>query len=132
MYKITREKVLKEQLEIDGVVFDVDFNVTKMANDLMKNYSHIGVLEAEIKTTDVKEVSKQYEKLGLAFKQLLNIIFGEEQTNKMLLMYEDDYASLMNDLIPFINDIIIPKVKEVSEEKQRKIKDIKKRQWKRR
>ncbi len=132
MYRINREKTLKEQLDIDGVVFDVDLNVTKMANDLMKNYSFIGVLESELKTGDVKEVSNHYEKIGLAFKKLLNIIFTEEQTNKMLSMYEDDYISLMNDLVPFINDVIIPKVRKISEEKQKKIKDIKKKQWKRR
>ena len=51
------------------------------------------------------------------------MIFGDQQTTRLLAFYENNYTELLLDIVPFINDVILPPIKELKEERKKQLVD---------
>lgn len=119
MYEIKKSKNLVEDLKIsDGdkeLVVHVDINLDKIARKF-------SVLQAEFAITK-KEVDENPNNLNAVAKlgdltiSILNMLFGEVETARMMEFYEEKYIDLITDVFPFITSVIIPKLREASERK---------------
>lgn len=125
MYKITRKNRIKEELQLChangdiAVSLDVDINVDEMAARFNKAYSNFveanGYLQ---KNTTSPEAMEQFGNTVIA---LFTVIFGEDGARKILEFYENHYSEMLVDLFPFINDEIMPKIAEASEERKKQL-----------
>lgn len=59
---------------------------------------------------------------GEAVISLFILFFGEENAKRIIEFYEERYADMLTDFIPAITDEIMPKLREASREKARRIK----------
>lgn len=55
---------------------------------------------------------------------VLQIIFGEENTQKILAFYENNYSEMFMQIYPFISEAIIPKISEVGKRKAEELKAL--------
>ena len=121
-YTVTRKNRIKEQLQLchaDGtvaLVADVDLNVDIIANRVSKAYEALAMAQNTLQESP--RDSRAMEAYGNAVIAVFDIIFGEENTEKIVAFYENNWSEMLLDLFPFINNEIMPKIREASEERK--------------
>lgn len=116
MYKITKgANRIEKDLEIvtsggeDIAVLHVSISMREMETRVAKAYEAMSIARAELqKKPDAVEA---YGKAVIAF---METIFGDEQTAQLLEIYDSDYTQMLLDVVPFIQDEIMPALKAVS------------------
>ena len=89
--------------------FHVSISMREIETRVAKAYEAMSIARAELqKKPDAVEA---YGKAVIAFMQT---IFGDEQTAQMIELYESDYTQMLLDVVPFIQDEIMPALKAVS------------------
>ena len=134
MYQVTRQNRIKEQLQLchaDGTVAltaDVDLNVDMIANRVSKAYETLGI--AQLALQEAPNDGAAMEAYGNAVISVFNVIFGEENTQKIVEFYENNWTEMLLDLFPFINNEIMPKIREASADRKAQLleaaKEVKK------
>lgn len=131
MYQITRKNRIKETLQLcheNGEVaeeINVDLNVDVIAGRMNKAYEALGIAQLELeKNTNSVEMLEQF---GKAVMAVFEVVFGEDGCKRIVAFYENNYTEMLLDLFPFINDEIMPKIKEASEDRKNKLMEAAKR-----
>lgn len=116
-YQIKRKSKIKETLELVSgdttLPVNVDIDIDRMgaaiadAQDVLTMAQNL--IEQEPHST------KAQEAYGSAIIALFAVVFGKENTEKILAFYDGNYEEMLIDVCPFISDVIMPKVKEASE-----------------
>jgi hypothetical protein len=68
-----------------------------------------------IAQAELKKNPGAVEAYGKAVIAFMGTIFGDDQTAELLTIYENDYTQLLLDIVPFIQDEIMPALKAMSE-----------------
>ena len=117
-YKIQRKNRIKEELQLchaDGSValsIDVDLNVDEMAGRLAKAQDTLAQAQNTARENPTSE--EALEAYGNAIGSLFTVLFGEDNTVKILDFYEGNYSEMLLDIFPFINDVIMPAIRDAS------------------
>ena len=121
-YTVTRKNRIKEQLQLchaDGtvaLVCDVDLNVDVIANRVSKAYETLAIAQNTLQESP--RDARAMEAYGNAVIAVFDVIFGEENTQKIVEFYENNWSEMLLDLFPFINNEIMPKIQEASDERK--------------
>lgn len=117
MYKITKgANRLERDLEISDksgnqiAVFHVSITMREMETRVANAYEQMSIAQAELKKNP--GAVESYGKAVIAF---MGTIFGDDQTAELLTIYENDYTQMLLDIVPFIQDEIMPALKAMSE-----------------
>lgn len=118
-YKLSpsKSKKVSEQIDVDGQILDINVNVAKTSLHFNEAYNNVLRLQNVDITSD--NVVEQFEQLGNAVIELLEVILGKKQTETLINAYDEDYIQLLEDIVPFIDQKIKPAMIEYSKEKQR-------------
>ena len=114
MYKITRNNRIHDEIQLchaNGDValsVDVDLNVDEIAGRLNKARETLASAQAAMKKNETSEA--KLEAYGNAVLGFFGVIFGEENTAKIVEFYEGRYSEMLLDLFPFINNELMPKI----------------------
>lgn len=117
-YKITRKSKIVESLELcnaDGSVahvIDVDVNIDDIAGKVNKAWELLGMAQTEMEQDPKSE--KALTAYGRAVLEVIRAIFGDENAETIVTFYDERWTELLLDLFPFINQVIMPRVKEAS------------------
>ena len=117
-YQVTRKNRIKEILQLcnaDGSVahtLAVDLNVDEIAARVNKVYDTLGMAQNALR--DEPNSPKLVEAYGEAVTALFRVIFGDEGAETLLSFYEGNYTEMLLDMFPFINEIVMPQIREAS------------------
>jgi len=117
MYQITRNHIV-EDLQItdkgtgEELVLSVDLNVDAI---LKRYYEAAGAFTEAQKVARQKPTEKNIEAYGAAILAFFEVIFGADQTSKLVNFYGQAYSEMLADVVPFINDVVVPKVAEAQQ-----------------
>ena len=129
MYQVTRKNRIKETVQLcnaDGTVaqeINVDLNVDTIAARMNKAYEMLGMAQNQLQA-DNNPVNA--ETFGKAVIAVFEVVFGDD-CKKILEFYENSYTEMLLDLFPFINDEIMPKIREASEQRKNQLIELAKR-----
>lgn len=87
--------------------------------DLLRAQADTAKISAEFDSATV--VQEAYQKLGRAVADIIEAVFGVEDSAKILKFYENNYVDMVKQVIPFISQIIIPKLREISQQNKKEI-----------
>lgn len=130
MFQITRKNRIKETLQLchaDGTVaeeINVDLNIDVIAGRVNKAYEALAIAQNELTAENTPEMMEKYGKAVLA---VFDVIFGEDGCRRIVTFYENNYTEMLLDLFPFVNDEIMPKIREASEERKQQLIEAAKR-----
>lgn len=131
-YTIKRRKTLTEQLILESndsnekLVIDININLDSALKEFTKRFRSVEVAMINIQ----KGINEDdYTTLGMLVLNLFTIVFGEENTKKICDFYTDNYTEMLEDVLPFITNVIKPKfddvVKARKEKSKFKLKELK-------
>lgn len=135
-YQIKRKSKIKERLELcdeTGAVvlpIDVEINVDDIAK--ISNAQQVFIMAKELIQKEPQSAKAQ-EAFGTAVIAIFAVLFGKENTDKIIAFYDGRYAEMLRDIMPFIDDVLLPKLKEASAEYAQQIANAvranKRRAW---
>lgn len=127
-YIIKKSHYIKDTLQlIDGdrmLEVPVEIDVSRMVFDFNRTYNEILGAQAEIKENpDPSKNNKACERLGEAITSLYTLLFGQESAVEIIDFYQSDYIKMVEDISPYVYDVIVPEIKRYTEEKREQAKD---------
>lgn len=143
-YQIKREKqYFVEDIELldrDGrialsihVALDPDSVVEKVSRkymDLVRIQQSFRGFDAATKNDT--EVQEAYARLRGAVIALLEAVFGEEDTRRLLDYFEDSYIEMVRQVGPWIKNVAVPRIREIAQKNRKQIMTSYSRQARRR
>ncbi len=129
MYQINVSERFEDKLVLnkkDGeLVVDVSFDLLKMAQKFRS--AQVDVLRA-MKTAQ-GDSGEKAAALGEAIVGLFNLVFGNQNTEKIIAFYKEDYANMLLDLFPYIQNVIEPALRKESKERMQRAKKYRKHRF---
>ena len=122
MYELKRQPKISEQLRLGEEVINIDIDIEASSIDFNKRRNEVILAEQEIKKmresgVESEEVLKKY---GEAITNLMVVVFGVDNTEKIVNFYENRYMELTLEVFPFIIEVIGPKMKAGIEQMRQK------------
>lgn len=104
------------------VYIDADSMVEKIRKKYVTLVSaHGEMLKIQEKITDKEVLHNIYEKVGRAEIDLIEAVFGEEDTKKILEFYGERYVEMAKEVMPFISEIILPKIEKIAKQNKKEL-----------
>ena len=125
-YQAKRKKIFKEEFQlvdengnVEKTIF-VELDPSVVAEKLSKKYLALqNALEAIKEAEEKKE--HQYSTLAMAMKDVLEAVFGENDTKTIVKFYEERYLEMAREVLPFIKDVVVPQVRKMAQEERKNI-----------
>lgn len=123
MYQIKRNHLVEElQIEDNGktLTINVDINVDTILQQYNKaQYRIAQAAQAAQKAANDKDMENIEAAMGDAVLGLFEVVFGHDQTQKIIEFYDNKAFEMLTDISPFITEVVAPKIQEA----QQRIKD---------
>lgn len=129
-YQAKRSKKYVEDFELVDVEGNIKhtLHISLDADDMTVkiNRKYVALTRALSETTEAKrkvetaeDLQGVFETLGNAMVDLLQAVFGEENAKILLDFYEDSYIEISREVLPFISNVVIPRMIEIRKDNQK-------------
>lgn len=117
MYQITRNHVVEDLKVTDaGTGEELVLHVDLSVDQILQRYMQATEAFTKARNNANKGLTEErVEKLGEAILNLFVVIFGQEQAQKLVDFYGESYTEMLADVVPFINDVVAPKINEAQQ-----------------
>lgn len=123
-YRVQRSQKVIEDLELvdeSGAIAE-RIHVQLDADDMVRKVSrkYLDLMRIQKEVTSIQDDHKEaaLEQLGDAIIDLFEAIFGEADTEKILNFYEGNYIEMIQSVMPFISEVILPRMRQISQQKR--------------
>lgn len=131
-YQAKRSKGLQEDFELVDEsgevahVIHVSLDADSMLVNLNRKYTALTRALYEMQETKRKaetrqELSDCIEVIGRAMIDLLETVFGKENTMIIVDFYENRYDEMSREVLPFVSQVVIPRMHEIASENRKSI-----------
>ena len=129
-YQAQRHKRVVEDLELlneDGTVahvLHVDLDADNMIVKLGRKYTELTKALVEVDSMkregmSAEETVEAVEKLGHIEIDMIESVFGEEDTKTILAFFENRYEEMAKEIIPFITSVVLPQINKMRAENRK-------------
>lgn len=118
---IDAEENIKHVLHISLDADDMTVKINRKYVALTRALSE--TTEAKRKVETAEDLQGVFETLGNAMVDLLQAVFGEENAKILLDFYEDSYIEMSREVLPFISNVVIPRMIEIRKDNQKALLD---------
>lgn len=128
---LKRSKKIEESVQIGDEIIPVSLDIGKINGDFNTRYRNLVNAECELRQIDKTVTPEHLLELQTAYGNgvisLMELIFGIDGAKKIVDFYENDYIELLESIIPFIQETIVPKMREYVKSQQDKYRNYTKR-----
>ena len=110
MYTLKRREKITEQVKLGDEVLSIEIVPEEIAREYNKVQVEIIQTQDAIRKAQGAPSAELLEQYGMAIIKLFSILFGQENTEKLLVYYEDNYVEMSTEVMPFIVDVIKPQL----------------------
>ncbi len=128
-YQARRKEVYEEEFQLvkaDGTIahtlhvsLDADSVVRKLSEKYLELVHAMQEVQSIQKSDSQEELAKGLDVLGEAIVSLLEAVFGEADTKTIVVFYDNRYMEMCQEVVPFITQVVIPKVRKISQENRK-------------
>lgn len=125
MFELKRSEKIVEKIKVGDDIIEVNLDAGAIQARFTKGYNEL--LRAQtalngITGDNLDAASDKLEQYGAAVVGVLQVVFGEENTQKILAFYEGNFTEMFIEIYPFIAEAIMPKISEASKNKAEQLK----------
>ena len=114
---VNAEGNIKHTLHISLDADDMTVKINRKYVALTRALSE--TTEAKRKVETAEDLQGVFETLGNAMVDLLQAVFGEENAKILLDFYEDSYIEMSREVLPFISNVVIPRMIEIRKDNKK-------------
>lgn len=122
-YTIKRSGHIKDEVTVEDNGKTLTIKVDLTVDDILANYNQALRAIQEASTTaekaradrDPEAIGAASEALGRGVISLFGMLFGVDQTQEILTFYENRYTEMLADFLPYITQVIMPKIQEAKD-----------------
>jgi hypothetical protein len=113
-YEIKKTERIREQLSINGDIFTTNISLNELSLEILKRRKRL--VEESEKLSNIGDdsdpalITEAMKNCGEASIEFFECVFGAAETARLLTLYEGAYADMLEDVLPFILEVILPKV----------------------
>lgn len=126
MYTIQKSEAFSDKLELKdaqgkSLVLDVRLRITPQT---AKEYRamQVRLLDLQNQAAGKPEDAEIMEQTGRAVADVLSLVFGAENFEKMAAFYEGEYVAMLADVFPYIRDVIAPRFASMAKARKAQLK----------
>lgn len=127
MYELRRSEKIVEQIKVGDDVIEVNLDVgaiqarfTKGYNELLRAQTALNSITGD----NMDAMSERLEQYGNAVVGVLQVVFGEENAQKILDFYEGNFTEMFTQIYPFIAEVVLPKISDAGKRKADELKAL--------
>lgn len=93
---------------------------------LVRTKNELSKLEGAMQNGNLngnEEIGKAYEMLGKTSVDLIEAVFGSDDTKTILDFYNGRYTDMISEVAPFITNVVIPDLRRITQENKKEILD---------
>ena len=126
-YQARKSKLFKEEFQLvdeNGKIAKtlyVELNPMTVAPRLSEKYLALQHSLTSVKEVKKGENGKAYETVGMAMKDILETVFGDEDAKTIIEFYDGRYLEMCKEILPFVKDVVVPKVRKLAQEERKNI-----------
>lgn len=131
MYQIKRTEKIRDALELcaeDGnpaVTLEFVVDIDAIAGELRRNLTDITTAEQALKkAASGKDYTAAYEQYGKAVRGVFSVCFGRENAETICGFFEGNYVEMSVAIVPYIYDVILPRVNECIARRREQLRGI--------
>lgn len=130
-YQAKRKKSYEEEFQLteeDGTVvhtlhvaLDADSMVRKLKEKhvaLVRALQNVQQIDA---ASSASELTQGVEVLGNAVVDMLEAVFGAQDTRTIVEFYQERYVEMCKEVVPFITDVVIPQCGRIARENKKEL-----------
>lgn len=131
-YQARRSKKVIEEFELvdeNNQVIErlhVEIDAGSMLQKIRQKY--VDIIRGKQKIEELKsnadkeqEILEAYTVLGSTVCDSMEAVFGKTDAEKILTFYKEDYVELVKEVLPFITEVVLPKVNEIAKQNKKEI-----------
>lgn len=131
MYQIKRTEKIRDTLELCGedgkpaatLGFVVDIDA--IAGELRRNLADITSAEQALKkAANDRNYAAAYEQYGKAVRGVFAVCFGTENAEAVCKFFEGNYVEMSVVIVPYIYEVILPRVNECIARRREQLRGI--------
>lgn len=131
MYQIKRTEKIRDTLELcaeDGnpaATLEFVVDIDAIAGELRRNLTDITTAEQALKkAASDKDYTEAYEQYGKAVRGVFAVCFGRENAKTICGFFGENYVEMSVAIVPYIYDVILPRVNECIARRREQLKGI--------
>lgn len=126
MYTIQKSEALSDKLELKdaegkSLVLDIRLGITPQT---AREYRalQMRLLDLQKRAADKPGDPETIEQTGQAVADLLSLLFGAENLERMAAFYDGDFITMLADVFPYIREVIAPKFADLAKARREQLK----------
>lgn len=131
-YQARRQKKLQEDFQLvdeQGEIvrtIHVSLDADTTARNINRKYAALTkslyeTNELKRKARNSEQLEECFEKLGRAVVNILEAVFGQDDAEFILQFYDNRYIEMTQEVMPFIGEVVLPRLLELKKENQKKL-----------
>ena len=131
MFKLERDKAKYVQLEMNGEILHISVGGVKQLQDFIHAQERLVEVQKKVDNLQVSDnhiPTELLELLGNTIIYVFEVAFGKANTKKICEFFEDNYDEMLMQIMPFIQNEYVPKLRESarveSRQRARKLADV--------
>ena len=129
--QIKRTEKLRDTLELCGedgnpaATLEFVVDIDAIAGELRRNLADITSAEQALKkAASDKDYAEAYEQYGRAVRGMFAVCFGRENAERICKFFEGNYVEMSVAIVPYIYDVILPRVNECISRRREQLRGI--------
>lgn len=98
--------------------------------ELIRAQKEAQQIYADMKAGNTVEMTQAYERIGQIIIEMFEAVFGKMDSDRIREFYGQNTLQMCNEVLPFITEVVIPKVRKLTASKRKqKLQAFKKKQF---
>ena len=123
MHTIQKSKAFDDELKLvdDGreLILKIHIDINTGA---IPKYRALGLKLLDME----KKGEKDVEEIGRIIVDMMKLLLGDTNTEKIIAFYDGNYTQMLGDVFPYIQQIIVPAMEKMAKERK---KQFSKKSW---
>lgn len=124
MFEFKRSPKINEEIKIGDDIITVNLEIDEVTTRFRKCAGNLTLAEKALtkaQADNSKDLDQAMTEYGNAIVALLQVVFGNDNADKILAFYENNYFEMLSEVFPFIIQVIVPKIESAATEKKNRL-----------
>ncbi len=118
MRELKRQKKIYEELKVGDDILKVNIDPSALLPEYNRASEALLIAQSLAQSGAEADLAQ----LGQAIVDMMEILLGKENTAVILAFYENNYAEMMIEVLPYLEEVIVPQMTKAADDKKKELR----------